>query len=249
MKKVALSLSFLFGLLLGYAQTPEVSIVQIDTLCSRQTARLQVRSTLGGSFAWSTGESGSEITVSAEGTYSVTVSTGSNTATASRFVKSYLPPMITIDVTGDFCSEGTAVITAKTNGTTVQWNTGETVPSIVAEMPGTYEIVAATGNCKSTEKVLVDCPCKVWIPSAFTPEQNGINDVFIPISNSLLTNYTLNIYNRHGTLMFHSNSIRKGWDGTFNGKHVPAGVYNYVLDYKCEDDTKHQEKGVITVIW
>ena len=87
----------------------------------------------------------------------------------------------------------------------------------------------------------------IFIPNAFTPNQNGLNEEFkVFYKNS--KGAVLSIYNRWGQLIFTSNNVNKGWDGTFDGNPCQEDVYYYVVDYTNNDDEVKQLKGNITLI-
>ena len=71
----------------------------------------------------------------------------------------------------------------------------------------------------------------VYIPNAFTPDNNGVNDVFRPVYSYFITNVTFNIYNRYGQKIYSGTGSNVGWDGTFKGLPQNAGVYIYTLGY------------------
>jgi gliding motility-associated-like protein len=95
-----------------------------------------------------------------------------------------------------------------------------------------------------------DCiGCKVFIPSAFTPNGDGLNEELRGYSNCPLDNYQLQIYNRWGQKIFEANTISKGWDGTFNGKKMPADVYVYLVRYKNSRKEDYKiGKGTVAII-
>lgn len=71
-------------------------------------------------------------------------------------------------------------------------------------------------------------PLSVYIPSAFTPNGDGINDTF-GIKGEGIKNFTLRIYNRWGELVFESNNPKQQWDGTYQGKPEMSDTYVYQL--------------------
>jgi gliding motility-associated-like protein len=74
--------------------------------------------------------------------------------------------------------------------------------------------------------------CVVTIPNAFTPNGDGINDYWnIPVFQKNKY-FTVNVYNRYGTLVFSSIGYGTPWDGTYNGKSLPVGTYYYIIDPK-----------------
>ena len=68
------------------------------------------------------------------------------------------------------------------------------------------------------------CEIVIWVPDAFSPDGNGVNDVFRPSSLNIYS-FSMYIYNRLGQLLFTSSRISDGWDGTFGGQPCPAGRF------------------------
>lgn len=88
----------------------------------------------------------------------------------------------------------------------------------------------------------------VVFPNAFTPNGDGINDLFRPNQESNPLNFKLYIYNRWGSLMFQSQSIYNGWDGTEKGNQVPFGVYYWIATYNMPDGKSARQNGTVTLI-
>ncbi|MCK5028485.1 MAG: gliding motility-associated C-terminal domain-containing protein [Bacteroidales bacterium] len=90
----------------------------------------------------------------------------------------------------------------------------------------------------------------VYIPQAFTPNDDGINDLFLPVFSFLPKEYELKIYNRWGNIVFETSDPTKGWNGKqSNGKPAPAGSYIYLLKIKTEDNQTVKKRNNITVIY
>ena len=82
----------------------------------------------------------------------------------------------------------------------------------------------------------------LWVPNSFTPNNDGNNEIFLPIVNDVAY-YQFEIYNRTGELFFMTNSTEQGWDGTVNGKPVQTGVYVWRITYaKYADPTYYYVK-------
>jgi len=90
--------------------------------------------------------------------------------------------------------------------------------------------------------------CTVIFPSAFSPNNDGQNDIFRPKVYDAIHDYRLSIYDRWGELIFMSNTPATGWDGTRKG--APAGVqtYVYVCAYTDSRGTPHLLKGTVTLV-
>lgn len=89
-----------------------------------------------------------------------------------------------------------------------------------------------------------------YIPNAFSPNGDGLNDIFrvIGLPPENITRYNMEIYNRWGERIYQSESISAGWDGTTNGSPCPAAAYIWVIYY--EDDSRNvvSNKGVVTLV-
>lgn len=95
--------------------------------------------------------------------------------------------------------------------------------------------------------VTVNQEVRLIFPQAFTPNNDGINDIFTGFGTHL-TSYKLTIFNRWGEQIFTSNSIRQGWDGRYNNGDAPEGVYVYVASAVDETGKKIQMKGTFQLI-
>lgn len=90
----------------------------------------------------------------------------------------------------------------------------------------------------------------IWIPNSFSPNGDGLNDIFKAASASEIKDFQLYIYNRWGQLVFESKNINIGWDGKYLGKEAPQAVYNYFISY-CSDNitkSKKQKSGQINLL-
>jgi len=118
------------------------------------------------------------------------------------------------------------------------WNTGDTTQFVWVEADGWYSAeVESTKGCVGTDSsfVVFSSPpelIKMYFPNAFTPNSDGINDEFKPVTNSMdISYFSLAIYNRWGALIYQTNDISQGWNGTFNGEPCAHGAYVYKIAY------------------
>lgn len=215
-----------------------------DTICRGDTTTL----TAGGGYfyTWSNGAKGYFNTVSPQTTtvYSVEVSNGycSDTGYAKVLVS---PTALTADV---ISSGGIATQLIAKGGKDYFWfpYAGLSCTSCddpyVALDSGTVYCVAAidTNGCRDTACVEVALTT-VYIPNAFTPNENGLNEVFKPVVKQV-SNYQFFIYNRWGELVFETSDTQEGWNGTSGGKKCQQDVYIYRLIFK--DDEKEEDHEV-----
>ncbi|SDG24904.1 gliding motility-associated C-terminal domain-containing protein [Pedobacter terrae] len=88
---------------------------------------------------------------------------------------------------------------------------------------------------------------QVYIPNAFTPNNDGKNDIFLIYGNTL-SSAKMSIYTQWGQLIFQSDNVANGWDGTFKGVNQPIGVYVYMVDITFSNGTTSMRKGTVTLI-
>lgn len=114
------------------------------------------------------------------------------------------------------------------------------------DMLVTLQVKTDKGCMDQKSSVVIIKKHNVFVPTAFTPNRDGLNDVFMPMNNSgeLIPFY---IYNRWGELIYTSGT--KGWDGKKGGVDSPAGVYVYRLKYKdLNTGTVKELSGTLTLI-
>jgi len=89
-----------------------------------------------------------------------------------------------------------------------------------------------------------------YIPNAFTPDGDGLNDKFtiLGIPYEQITHFALQIYDRWGQMIYTSNDIMEGWDGTFNGELCQEGVYVWSIYYEDNKKKPVTNKGIITLL-
>jgi gliding motility-associated-like protein len=87
----------------------------------------------------------------------------------------------------------------------------------------------------------------IYIPNAFTPNADGVNDVF-KIYGTAIKTMRLKIYNQWGGLIFSSTDLAVGWDGNSKGNKSPASVYHFTLEATMQDGTEVIKTGVFTLI-
>ena len=114
-----------------------------------------------------------------------------------------------------------------------------------------YRIRAVENGADSTESfsnsVLVEQVFRIFFPTAFTPNGDGLNDVFLGKGRFVET-YQLLVMNQWGEVIFESKELKTGWDGTFKGSDSPIGTYLYQVEATDEKGNTFDERGTITLI-
>ena len=87
----------------------------------------------------------------------------------------------------------------------------------------------------------------IYIPNAFTPNNDGKNDVFL-VYGTTIASVKMSVYTQWGQLIYQVNSTTTGWDGTYKGVAQPSGVYVYMIEIESNDGTRVMKKGTVTLI-
>jgi len=101
---------------------------------------------------------------------------------------------------------------------------------------------------RSAEEEPVTETEQFFIPSAFTPNGDGLNDLFLVKANFEPKSFELTVLNRSGEMMFISRDINIGWDGQLRGKLMPQGVYVCIIKYKDSQGNEHKQQGQVLLI-
>jgi gliding motility-associated-like protein len=207
------------------------------------------------SYLWQpTGATSPDLVVTEPGIYVVQVVTG--LCSDSRSIEIGLGVEETTSFETEICEGVGERITVSVNHQEFFWENGLTGNSIVVTRGGTYNYMYIdNGGCEQIGQYIVEGlepePI-VYIPNTFSPNGDGINDLFkISTSDSELDDYLFSVYNRWGELMFETTDPTQGWNGAANGSDyfVPPGVYPYYVKYSgiCQSETL-EEKGFVTLI-
>ncbi|PKO96004.1 MAG: hypothetical protein CVU14_11250, partial [Bacteroidetes bacterium HGW-Bacteroidetes-9] len=233
----------------GLAEVLPIPVIYTDgngVYCEGDTLTLHA-GTLDGqnlNFEW-TGPTGtkhnnpewqlSPLGVNDNGAYSL-IATNPELCNTSQLVTININPKpnIQIGYTDTICFGQQLILDPGSGYVSYLWQDGSTMQSQMAYEEGIYWVqVTDTNSCKASDSVsLVKCNIEILIPNAFTPNSDGLNDIFKPIFSGFEPGmYSLTIYSKWGQIMFTSTEVSTGWDGTIDGVLAPPGVYVYVISY------------------
>ncbi len=131
----------------------------------------------------------------------------------------------------------------------LRWQDGSSSPTYTVTQPGLYSLRATNGCGSAQDEVLIyKGVCNVFVPTAFTPNGDGKNDLFKILGTENVSSFRLRVFNRYGATVFETTDKTKGWDGTYQGKYLPGG-YIYMLEYKNLTSSESQKlKGSFVLI-
>ncbi|GIV27463.1 MAG: hypothetical protein KatS3mg027_1277 [Bacteroidia bacterium] len=195
------------------------------------------------------------------GNYTVFIKVTNNWGADSTIIPNYIHVVDTPNVVGikdTTIRFGDCVQLYGINATYYSWtgpdglicNGCASITPCVTETSVFYVTGYNSKNCKRVDTVVVkvDSDCgEMFIPSAFSPNGDGLNDVLY-VRGRCLKNFTLQIFNRWGELVFETSDKNVGWDGTQNGQPLNTGVFVYKLEGTTYDDKQYIQKGNISLI-
>jgi gliding motility-associated-like protein len=132
------------------------------------------------------------------------------------------------------------------------WQDGSTSAKFNVKSEGLYWIKATHDCGVVTDTVFIDkCECPIWVPTAFNPDGNDINDGFAPRSDCKFIEYKFFVYNRWGEEIFYSETPEATWDGMHLGSKANAGTYTWRMIYTAEHEGERiedQKSGAVLLM-
>lgn len=214
------------------------------TICDRSSYRLSLNPPPGSNLTWYDGSTSYWHKIDHGGTYKVTAEYKGCVHETDIDVGIRPLPIISLGGDTTLCSGYDLPLSAAYNGATYLWSTASTEPSVVVNKRGLYWVQTTLYGCSYRDSIKVEekiCACEIKMPTAFSPNGDGINDVYRPTIVCFPRNYHLIFYNRYGQPVFDSKDHKKLWDGTRNGNILPSAVYYYMLTFYNEN-LMHDER-------
>jgi gliding motility-associated-like protein len=202
--------------------------------CEGSPVPLSIDGSIFNTVAWSNGSTSRQTTYTSTGKQWVQATKFDGCVSSDTFFIDPAVPLDSLNIFSDttFCAG--SFITFKAPDTlSVTWPNGSDSTYRVNQ-PQTVRVRISDGCTESTQFVEIrqtSCECDVQMPNAFTPNGDGLNDVFKPATVCEYQLYDLRILDRWGQEVFYTQSPGVGFDGTFEGKLLPGGVYVYKFKF------------------
>lgn len=186
-------------------------------------------------YYWANGDTTQKLNIAQPGTYVVYCSsTCSIPVLADTFIVQSLssPGPFYLGPDTTLCAGSQYTITSGVNSTV--WSTGDTAANITVSKTGVYIATMSNicGSISDSVKADFNNSCFIWLPNAFTPNNDGRNDIIrVGGQLALFRNFSFSIFNRWGQRVFYTQDIYAGWDGMFNGVPQEIGTYFYLINY------------------
>ncbi|MEO1261243.1 MAG: gliding motility-associated C-terminal domain-containing protein [Bacteroidota bacterium] len=238
--------------------TVEVNYAEIDLdfaesafICEGEILQLDAEHPQA-TYSWQDGSNGPSYSISGPGLYWVNVDISGCIESDSIVVDFQPGPDSIFTATSFICEDEGIWFDASFPDATYLWQDGSTEPLFKAVTPGEYSVQVNINNCifeESTE--LVSCERCLYIPNIFSPNEDGINDVFRTFPNCELNNYHEVIFDRWGNLVYEGFSTDEFWDGRYKGERAAQGTYVYFIEYNINNngsDLPQARSGSVTII-
>ncbi len=225
---------------------PTLNLGKDTTLCDG--ASLDLTITIPGAVLWNDGTTTNVRTVSTAGIYGAVVNNAGCIATDSIAIKVNSVPYVTLPLDTILCQGSVVKLVAPyMPNTNILWSTGSTDTVIYVSAAGTYSVTVSNACGSATDDVTVNLmmgDCDLFIPTAFTPNGDGRNEIFRIIgrgANPIL----FEVYNRWGAKIFdsHQNSTFE-WDGYYMGDVCQEGLYTFIYRYELKTGDRVRRKTI-----
>ncbi|MGL4597427.1 MAG: gliding motility-associated C-terminal domain-containing protein, partial [Bacteroidia bacterium] len=173
--------------------------------------------------------------------YVLVASDGACIDTDTITISSFPPPIANAGSTVEIITGGATTLGGNPtgpNGATFIWtpnldltNPNASNPTASPDETTTYTVLVTDSlGCTATDTVTVIVVPEIAFPNGFTPNGDGINDVWVIDNIQLFPNSVVEVYNRWGELLFRSVGYTQPWDGRYDGQDLPVGTYYYIID-------------------
>lgn len=234
-------------------QKKEVDISGVNVLCKGQNLTLDAGTGFT-SYLWQDGTTTQKYIVIDTGNIKVVTTDehqcfSADSVYISQFAETpehFLPDDTTV------CSYQGLRINPYENFTRYYWSTGETGPYIDVKTAGLYFLqVVNQAGCAGTDSISVgirDCDAMLVFPNAFTPNNDGVNDVFRLKYPGYVVNYELQIFNRWGQMVFRTSDPYASWNGKLNNEELSNGNYVWIARYTDKNGKNQKISGSVVLI-
>jgi gliding motility-associated-like protein len=232
---------------------PIVNLSKDSAICAGSPLQLNAGPGYSG-YLWNDGSTSQSMFAGNVGKYWVRVTdshncTGSDTAQITLIT---LPPSKFLTGDTSMCQYSSIQLRPIDSYKNYLWSNGSVSNNISVSSAGLYWLqVTDSSNCIGRDTVVVapkECMEGCYVPSAFTPNRDGKNDIFRPLIFGKVVKYRFIIYNRWGEKVFETTELGKGWDGKINGVLQSSFVFVWQCLYQFEGGEPSFQKGTATLI-
>ena len=172
-------------------------------------------------------------TILTPGTYTQTWTTADGCDSLVQLNLEQIQPSLDIGQDIEWCfREDPSLMFTVNDLDTYLWPDGSNEPNIEITEPGLLWLESTVQGCivRDTINIINKCSLQIYVPNAFSPNGDGINDLLLPQSNSPPTNFRMQIFNRWGGKVFETENFNLGWDGNADDAELAPDVFLWVIE-------------------
>lgn len=211
----------------------------------------------GLTYTWSTGETSRLISATRPDTYTVFVTDRYGCTRLDSVTLTMTPsPLLLLGNDTTICMNTDIVLGTGEDYAAYDWNNGETTALISTKDSGLYRLIVTDKyGCQGADSLRISIdpealPNELFVPNAFTPNYDDLNDLFPYSIDVLQPEYMIMIFNRWGEKVFDSRtSDNVNWDGTYKGERVNQEAFIYYMQYRGCDGFTRSRKGTVTPVY
>ena len=231
---------------------PNFELGPDTSICEGSSFQLSIRKDTC-TIMWDNGSPDSFRNVSAEGLYWVEKNSGWCKHRDSIRVTTIVPPSVTLGSDSTLCGDQYRFVDVTADEGEYFWNDNYQGATRTINQTGYYKVVVRNKcgeDSAEVDLIVLPFPCDLYVPNAFSPDDNGLNDVFRATGNVEVT--SMMIFNRWGELLFEQYGGDPAWDGYYMGNRVQTGNYFFIITYQLPvgESTKPQTvSGTVYVLY
>lgn len=224
-----------------YLETKPILTPVNDTIiCEGEVAGVNVSKSNALSIQWAdSNNTGFTRNIQQEGEYSYWLTNNCGSTYDTFEIKVDRPVVFSLGNDTTLCGGGGLLKTFDFPNATFSWGDGYEGSTREFFYKGIYTLTVTTnGGCESSDAIEIKrCKGQLFIPNAFTPNNDGLNDYF-EIKGTGAEKFSIEIFDRWGNQVFESLDINHSWDGTHNGQRAMLGVYTYKIWYGSGNESE-----------
>ncbi len=234
--------------------TPSVFLGKDTSLCQGQHLLLNATTLNATAYMWQDNSGNPVLDVTQSGTYWVEVSINSCRHRDSIEILFNEIPVVDLGPDISVCPDKIVTLDATAPNATYLWNDNTTKPTLLVATDGSFWVKVTAFQCSASDTIHIDhskpdCPCSVYLPNAFSPNNDTKNDELRLLNSMGIELKDFRIYNRWGNEVFQTQYLYDSWNGNFKGAPSEIGIYYYVVRYLCTYNRKEYVlKGDITLL-
>lgn len=233
-----------------FANPALVSLPADTGFCQGDTLLIGVTAQPFTLYSWQDNSPSTSFLVDSPGLYAITATNVCGSASDQVSVQVNPLPIVDLGADQTYCNTAAFVFDPQLPGLNHLWQDGSTATSFTATVAGSYFVTVSDElGCSGSDSVDVTefCQTILNVPNVFSPNNDGINDVF-RVEYLAVSDFSLLIFNRWGHKVFESTDPGRAWDGTSNNGPLPESTYYYLINYVDVFDEKQTVNGHVILL-